>query len=175
MIIVEGPRQSGKTILVDTLALEFHLPIYSYSYTPVGADHYNIREIIKDVRSWTAKPTGLYDGHPLISEYIYGPILRKKILLSFKDWTVRPIIKHLSETAVIIYCRPSNIDKDDPALSLYDLILHTPLTQFRVWEYDYTADPEASKLLIPVSDFLETMHVRKFKTTKFGWPWKTHA
>jgi len=154
MLIIEGTRQSGKKTLGHKLALELNLPIYNYTQSLKANGHYTVRDINKDLLEWESKAVGIYIGHPLINEYIYGPLLRKRIIPEFLNWEVRPMIKYLLTTAVVVYCRPS-VEIDDPALPLYDLLLNTPLLEVRSWRYDYVTDPDAEGLLVPLKGYLQ--------------------
>ena len=73
MVIVEGPDNSGKTTLIQQLQDEFHIPAMRSGMRP------RYPEDISQYHYWAAAaPLPLIlDRHPAISDYIYGPILRK--------------------------------------------------------------------------------------------------
>lgn len=158
MIIIEGPRGAGKKTLANALALEFEVPIYDYGKQLAATGHISLTEVAKDLRGWESKEPGIYVTHPLITEYIYGPLLRKRGIEEFYTWKVRPIIEYFKSVSVIIYCRPSSMISDE-ALPYFDLLLRTPLASFRVWEYDYESDPEAQRLKEPVASFLRKAYL----------------
>jgi hypothetical protein len=159
MIIVEGPRNSGKTTLVTNLSLAFELP--EYDYEPDGSKPYDLIKVLADVKQWPRKPTGIYDTHPLIMEYIYGPLLRKRILPEFDNLMLRDPVQFMAANAIIIYCCPS-VPLDDPATAYYNLVLNSPLSVLRSWTYDYTTDPDAGALKGGIADKLYNYHLDKY-------------
>ena len=103
IVILEGPDGSGKTTLADNIRNSaetyVHL-IRSNSKPPRAADIFLYTQ-------WLDRfPKGMgliVDRHPLISEYVYGPILRDKCLHNFSLETIRNFL----EDQLIVYCRPS--------------------------------------------------------------------
>lgn len=164
MLIIEGPRQSGKKTLASKLALEFALPTYDYSKQLSAQGHVSMAEISKDLRTWPSKELGIYTTHPLINEYIYGPMLRKRVIPEFYSWEVRPLLEFFKDNVVIIYCRSS--DNTDSAVPFFDLLFRTPLAQFRVWEYDYVVDSNANTILPSIESYIRSEIVRPYKKVK---------
>ena len=104
MIICEGTDNGGKTTLAKKLSLEFDLKIIKSSGPPESKE--SLIERVKYSLEQSRKGINfLYDRYPLISEWIYGPVLRNKNLLDNEEgnqlWKEFIEIKPL-----IIYCRP---------------------------------------------------------------------
>ncbi|MGH7954375.1 MAG: hypothetical protein ACREOZ_00280 [Gloeomargaritales cyanobacterium] len=157
MIIVAGPRESGKTTLANTLALALDLPIYDYSAQLQAQGKFDVQAIIQSVRDWPYTTFGIYDDHPFISEYVYGPLDRQGILPDFHSSEIKPIIQYLWDTAVIIYCRPNYLALDDPARRAYDLLFSTPLLPARVLPYDYTQQHDLYHLMSTLRALQQSM------------------
>src|SRR5689334_16478912 len=75
MIIVEGPDGGGKTRLISRLSSDLGLPV---AQRVVSAE----AEAMTDLKTWVdlnlieGNVAVLFDRHRLISEPIYGPVLR---------------------------------------------------------------------------------------------------
>jgi len=97
-VIVEGPDNSGKSTLTEELANALGTTVI-HSGGPVLDQHEaDIREKVLYERPSNT----LYDRIPLISEMIYGPIIRGVHFYtadSFKRFC-------LEKRPVVIYCRP---------------------------------------------------------------------
>ena len=139
MIIVEGPGNSGKTTLLNQLNMQLGLEVKD-PFTPHPGDDL-MEKVLDDLRSWSEPETWVYDGYPLIQEYIYGPLNRKKLARGFDNFAVRPVIGFFWSTALIVYCRPPDeYVENDPALHLYDIILDSPLiSAAKVIKYNHQA------------------------------------
>ena len=108
MIIVEGPDGGGKTRLIDTLSQQFSLPT---SPRVVSKD----TEAMVDIKRWVhenleAGPQAmLFDRHRLISEPIYGAILRPEIRDDFRQpWKLVDYYRRFYKDCqpLILYCLP---------------------------------------------------------------------
>lgn len=120
MLIVEGPDGAGKTTLIEALQKEYDLPV---APRVVSKD----AEAMVDLRHWVDQNLDkgfqrtIFDRHRLISEPIYGPVLRKKQEDGFDDleWLAPRMKEFYSLKPVIIYCLPdletvrANIKDDD--------------------------------------------------------------
>lgn len=102
MIVVEGMDNTGKTTLVKKLAKEFDLKIVK---SPGPVDQ-GLENSLKWMRK-TLENNDLqviYDRYPLISERIYGPIIRKNDVLA--PYWIKLVRKFLDREPILIYCRP---------------------------------------------------------------------
>lgn len=107
MIIVEGPDGSGKTTLIKKLSERTGL---SVSPRVVSKD----AESMVDLKTWTEMNVKqgwqplIFDRHRLISEPIYGPVLRTKAEPGFGDseWFYDQLYRFYRAEPFIIYCLP---------------------------------------------------------------------
>lgn len=108
MIIVEGPDGAGKTTLIEQLLHQLDLPVAD---RVVSKD----AEAMTDLVAWVEDNVKqgwqnvIYDRHRLISEPIYGPILRNRPEPGFDDirWLTEMTEKLYDSRPVIIYCLPT--------------------------------------------------------------------
>lgn len=78
-VIVEGPDGGGKSTLVKFLHETLGLPMPSRSSSSTGGPIPNLADWIKDQAIWSKGSiphSRLYDRHPIISEPIYGRLVR---------------------------------------------------------------------------------------------------
>lgn len=97
---------TGKTTLVNRLSHELNLPIHERASTSVGGPVPNVYEwALRDVAGWDNQPLALYDRHPLVSEQIYGPVVRGIIDPNFHGddelWTA------FAKRVLVIFCDTS--------------------------------------------------------------------
>lgn len=107
MIIVEGPDGGGKSTLVQKLAHELRLPVAD---KVVASDTTAMTDLVKWTEDNVARgfqPT-IFDRHRLISEPIYGPILKSRQDPKFCDltWMSQQLWLFYGCKPVIIYCLP---------------------------------------------------------------------
>lgn len=121
MVIVEGPDGAGKTTLVRRLSRELGIE-------PEPKVVNERAEAMTDLVAWVHKDLNqgfgrrLYDRHRLISEPIYGPLVRGHLEPGFDDldWLALMLARFYEHCPVIIYCLPpfetvwGNV-RDDPA------------------------------------------------------------
>lgn len=121
MIVVEGCDGSGKTTLLNRLTEYFDYPI---APRVVSKDTEALVNLMLWVQENLAKgwQETFYDRHRLISEPIYGPVLRPKAEPGFSNakWMYAQFEKFYREVKpVIIYCLPplevvkENLEGDD--------------------------------------------------------------
>lgn len=110
-IIVEGPDGSGKSTLIAHLQESLGLPLHEKASTSKGGP-------IDDLWAWVETdlipmraaihntfPAHIYDRHPVISEPIYGPIVRKSVREYFDDLTfIRRVTNQIHETCIVVWC-----------------------------------------------------------------------
>src|SRR5215211_3588455 len=84
LIIVEGPDGSGKTTLIEKLASEFNFPVMP---RVVNKDTEAMVDLVKWTEEDLTKGFGprIYDRHRLISEPIYGSVVRHEMQPGFDD------------------------------------------------------------------------------------------
>jgi hypothetical protein len=107
MIIVEGPDGGGKSTLVQKLAEDLGLPV---SERIVSKD----AEMMGDLEQWVNENLNagmqamIFDRHRLISEPIYGPVLREKPQPGFDDWywVKESLRRFYLMDPFLIYCIP---------------------------------------------------------------------
>ena len=110
-IILEGPDGSGKSTILHTIAdWERQLTIHPKFATSKGPDHH-----LFDVRTQAdletladaTKTPGIYDRYPIISELIYGPIIRKRLPGWFNDSEWISIAERvLQARTIVVWCLP---------------------------------------------------------------------
>jgi GTPase SAR1 family protein len=107
VLIVEGPDGSGKTTLVNRLCEELGVEVRSRASTSDDGP-------IDDLWAWVVRDmgtntnSGIYDRHPLVSEMIYGSILRGEVRLGDEDphQLVQILEFFYGMKPLIIYCLP---------------------------------------------------------------------
>ena len=120
VIVVEGPDGGGKTTLIKTLSERFDLPVAPRVVSQDAAAMVDLKEWVERNVADGWQPT-LFDRHRLISEPIYGSILRKTFERGFDDvmWLYNMNYMFFRNCRpLIIYCLPSytvvrqNLDGD---------------------------------------------------------------
>lgn len=171
MIIVEGPDGAGKTTLIKELVKVTGLPV---APRVVSKD----TEALVDLPTWVDDNLQagfqnlIFDRHRLISEPIYGPILRVEQQEGFSSFSrvVDWVFKFYNLNPIIIYCLPplsevrKNLkdDQDNKAVvgridSIYAAYVAKAANDLRhssrVFYYDYTAH-DAMSLAFAVKGML---------------------
>lgn len=91
VIVVEGPDGAGKTTLVEQLRGDLGWKVMPkfVSHDPQSEELDVLRrEVTEDLKTWHHPSNGdgrIYDRHPIISEPIYGPIIRGRLAPGFDD------------------------------------------------------------------------------------------
>ena len=164
MIIIEGIDGGGKSTLLKTLQKQYpELPV---SPRVVGKDTH----ALVDLRVWVEASLAqgfqekFFDRYRLVSEFIYGPILRGVPEPGFSDfrWVKGALMSFYELNPIIIYCIPpletvkANLegDPDNTAVvehipAIYSAYLHrAALDSLRGVGiiYDYTTDYDRYQL-----------------------------
>lgn len=107
MIILEGPDGGGKSTLMDELLTHYTRLSQAPRASSSGPDGGPVADLYEwahaDVHSWRDKPVQLYDRHPLVSEYIYGPVIRGTVDPRFHTTHLRRRVQH---RALLVLCLP---------------------------------------------------------------------
>ena len=108
-VVVEGPDGSGKTNLVNELLSRLGIPQHPRFVKSTGGPPADLDiRMMQDFNSpLYQRHAHLYDRHPIISEPIYGPIVRGGSDGMFKigSW-VQQYRDRLSSIAVVVFCIP---------------------------------------------------------------------
>jgi len=113
LIIIEGPDHSGKTTLHQSLKEIKGTHLALLSTNERQSDPAKFFSYVKSISSMAAITNVVTDRHPVISELIYGPILRpNEEMIGDIGWSSPGIIKNLfgDPPIIIIYCKVSPSD-----------------------------------------------------------------
>lgn len=114
MVIVEGPDGGGKTSLVTQVCNEFGVLVRPRACTSDnGVDPATLRDWVDNDLSESGKAPSsdswLYDRYPLVSEPIYGPLIRGRMADGFADliWlrSRLNILEH-DRHSLVVFCLP---------------------------------------------------------------------
>jgi hypothetical protein len=159
MLIVEGPDGGGKSTLIKTLSERWGLEVAPRVVS-------KNTDAMVDLKRWvegnvsTAPHNLIFDRHRLISEPIYGPILRdvQEPGFSDPDWMAWAMDAFYRSNPLIIYCLPrkevvfENIlnDEDNRAVWTHIRKIYTAYSARAAMDmalnkrctivYDYTSD-----------------------------------
>lgn len=172
MIVVEGPDGSGKTTLIKELSKSLKLPVAPRVVSKDAEAMVDLVEWVKTNVGGGFKPL-IFDRHRLISEFIYGPILRDDQSPGFisTNWVAEMLFKFYTCNPIIIYCLPpvevveQNVkaDPDNQVVWGKSRALYTAYNQraimdmiwypMRTFIYDYTSESSA-ELIVSVNSLL---------------------
>ena len=154
MIILEGPDGGGKTTLLETLLMKYpSIAMHERASEGVKGPVAGLYEWThRDLHTWDMQTLSFYDRHPLVSEYIYGPIIRGTIDPRFHG---TPLRRRLARRALVIVCLPPldtvrasvSADRDMPGVTTHIDAIWTSYASLRAtWPvstgilyYDWTA------------------------------------
>lgn len=118
MLVVEGCDGTGKTHLVKRLSEDLKLPIVPKA---VASD---MSSLVPSLKGWVEEHVdrpvrGIYDRHRLISEPIYGTIMRGSLEDGFDDllWLTRQWARFENQRPCVVICSP-------PPLTVLTNIFH---------------------------------------------------
>lgn len=169
MIIVEGPDGGGKTSLITMLAERLDFEVMPRPCTSdEGVDPETLCEWVDKDLSLPVHHQGVYDRHPLISEPIYGPVVRGHMADGWNhlSWLSSRLNILRTRNPFYIFCLPPlgavlyNIAEEHGyetkhlrgvhthARAIYDMYCMRAAQEIsqpfaRVWIWDYTEQPEA--------------------------------
>lgn len=168
MIVIEGVDNSGKSVLGEKLSEFFECPlVHSPGHCPEMLD-WTERALQKN----TVK---FYDRFPLISEAVYGPILRDSD--DFESKRGRELLSlFYDKKPMIIYCKPpEKIIKRRMGEQMEGVKKHLKLLmdsydahmailrefKFLVMRYDYTNPPDDAIVKAVISAYLDKLKTRR--------------
>lgn len=163
MIVVEGPDGAGKTTFVELLKSYTNLEVAPRVVAQDTTAMVDLQRWVHDnvTKGWHET---IYDRHRLISEPIYGPVMRPaQPEPGFSDlsWFYAMLEAFYDCKPVIIYCLPpfetvwENVMRDenngvfhtrgDAVRQIWTAYMNKACTEFALrrhetWVYDYTAD-----------------------------------
>lgn len=173
-IIVEGMDGTGKTTLLDTLLARLpDMKPHAKAARSVEGPHLPTLDhwVVEDTKTLAEAPMSIYDRHPLVSEPIYGPVIRGGVPGLFQQsWWVGAMTAEVAHHALLIYCNPplpqvqTNLRRD-PDNQMKGVIERAPDLYYRYaaatnrWpgvqmRYDYTRNKVSTllnmiRLIIP--------------------------
>lgn len=163
MLIVEGPDGAGKTTLIAGLAEKFDLPIAPRVVSKDAQAMINLKQWVEHNVS-TAPHPKIFDRHRLISEPIYGPILRHSQEPGFSDplWMMQQMRAFYRSNPLIIYCLPplpvvmDNVLQGEDNRVVWDHIRQIYTAYCARAAIDYTRSPNSVRIYDYTTDGQET-------------------
>ncbi len=164
MVVIEGMDGSGKTTLINSLR-KSGLSFWGIFRSKPIKTLQELEHFLLWMGSIPPKQLVILDRHPIISEEVYGPILRNENLNQYLDPL---LLRHqLKKIHLLIYCDPpfgivyENICKGDHLKGVLDHSqeIYVKYTSYisdlfegpikvPVMGYDYTGDPKDYKLIL---------------------------
>lgn len=154
MIIVEGLDNTGKTTLVKELVNRLGIPSM-IRVRPKAETEFRI-----DLLRVLTDGPWIMDRHPIISEMVYGPILRGGMVI--EEDNLNALATLIDQSPMFIYCRPPDsvilnfgereqmdgvIDQAQILLARYDFVMQFIRSRLpdRVIFYDYQSMNDTRK------------------------------
>lgn len=120
MLIIEGPDGSGKTTLIKKLQFDLNLPLHKRFCNSDGSptqpdprrtDEQQGRDglfyhAFQDTATLDAQPMSIYDRHTMVSEYVYGPIVRGELPREFDSPSASRMIHLIASRSLLVMCKP---------------------------------------------------------------------
>lgn len=145
MILLEGPDGSGKSTLVTELLQRFPQLTVHPKFVPssgVGDRTEIYDKVCEDTAHFIERPIQIYDRHPMISEYVYGPVVRNHLPQEWQSPSARLMRGIIANHALVVWCLPGletvkqNISQDrdmDGVVDNIAQIYNTYLTVKALW------------------------------------------
>lgn len=166
MIIVEGMDNTGKSTLVQQLVEQFDVE-FRGSASELRGDPSKLIAWVDEELSRPTTKVPVYDRFPIISEEVYGVILRGRSSIPerrYDGWAKR-------HKVLFIYCRPplSTIrnwgtreqmegvkEFDKELIERYDKVIHRYRSKgWGVIKYDYTDSESYTRVLSLVGQYID--------------------
>jgi hypothetical protein len=111
MIIIEGPDGAGKSWLVKQLSKDLGIPVHERAVRdrvgPADTRGDGLWQWAHhDVTTWPRQGVHVYDRHPLVSEYIYGPVIRGKSAPGFNQPSAHGLRRQMEQRCLLVLCLP---------------------------------------------------------------------
>lgn len=100
MIILEGADGTGKTYAANWLSFQLQIPLHHFGGPPKSK-----ADIINRIGKMFLNPNRIFDRCSIISEPVYGPIIRGDCFFTKQE--ISNYLYIINKQAKIIYCRPS--------------------------------------------------------------------
>lgn len=163
MIVVEGPDGAGKTTLIRTLQEHLDLPIAPRVVTKYA-------EAMVDLREWVDRNLAegfqqtIFDRHRLISETIYGPILRDEQESGFSElsWLAPRMKQFYQIQPIIIYCLPPLAEVRHNVWQGEDnIVVQAQINKiYSAYVARASADYAANRAIVKVWDYTKSLNVK---------------
>lgn len=165
VIVLEGPDGAGKSWLAQRLSEDLGLPLAQKFVKSDGEGSGTndlFGEAYRDVVTMMDKAPMIYDRHPLISEYVYGPIVRGILPPDFVMPQAHATLRLLAEQVHVIWCLPAlqrvadNVADTETNQQMSGVwrnieAIYSMYHTMRIWwggqstVYDYTVTDQANK------------------------------
>lgn len=99
-LVVEGPDNAGKSTLTLRLAKDLKAVAVNSQVVPPPHEYW-VKDYVRwldEAQKWNQQI--ILDRHPVISEPIYGPVIRGKCSLS------EAYCREVRRSLIVVYCRP---------------------------------------------------------------------
>ena len=167
IIIVEGMDNTGKTTLIEKLHKNLGFPIIKSLGNATQEAH--VGWLIDLLHKHEENDHVLVDRCPLISEFVYGPLIRhRNVMWSIaQDWWD----ELLKIGVIVIYCRPSRdtilgtltereqmegvVSQGTKLLDTYDELMISIRNRLPLIVYNYVDDPQAQELSIDLYSYIK--------------------
>jgi GTPase SAR1 family protein len=127
VIIVEGPDGAGKTTLIGRLCHDLTL-VKRGKFVKSNGDGSGTNDLFGDAYVDVVNQPDMgmmvYDRHPMISEYVYGPIVRGRLPEDFTTSQAHATLRLMAQQVLVVWCLP-------PLSVVHDNVWHQDNEQMR--------------------------------------------